>query len=121
MLIKNSAGEYVNDMMTDERTLVLRTSQGLAIITGCAHRGSVNITRDVQNKFPGENIAMVLGGFHLGKTDNDSIQKRIDAFKTMNIGGIGLCHCTGARACKMFKTQLGDKCFIAPAGSEILL
>lgn len=121
MLVKDTADQYINDMLTDERTLVIRTSQGLVIITGCAHRGSVNITRDVLAKFPDENILMILGGFHLGKTDELSIQKRIDAFRDMQIGGIGLCHCTGAKACRMFKSELGDKCFIAPAGSEILL
>lgn len=121
MLIKDTEDNYINDMMEDERTLVIRTSKGLVIITGCAHRGSVNITKDIIRRFPEENILMILGGFHLGKTDDDSVQKRIDAFKKLEIEAIGLCHCTGAKASKSFKEQLRQKCFIAPAGSEIII
>ena len=121
MLVKDDNGEYINDLMNDERTLVIKTTKGIVIITGCAHRGSVNITKDAMAQFPNEKVLMVLGGFHLGKTDNDSIQKRIDAFNNLKINGIGLCHCTGAKACKMFKETLSDKCFIAPAGTEIII
>ncbi len=121
MLVKNDNGDYANDLMNDERTLIIKTTKGIVIITGCAHRGSVNITKDAMVQFPNEKVLMVLGGFHLGKTDNESIQKRIEAFSHLNINGIGLCHCTGAKACKMFKETLKDKCFIAPAGTEIVI
>ncbi len=121
MFTKDKDGNYVNDMMTDERTLVIRTTQGIVIITGCAHRGSVNITKDAMQQFPDDEVLMVLGGFHLGKTNDAAVKQRINAFAQLSIGGIGLCHCTGAKACRLFKDELGDRCFIAPAGSEIMI
>ncbi len=121
MVIKNKEGEYVSDLLEDERTLVIKTSKGIVVITGCAHRGSVNITKNIMTLFPNEKLLLVIGGFHLGKTDDESIMKRINAFSEMDLGGIGLCHCTGAKACNIFKKELGDTCFIAPAGSEIVL
>ncbi len=121
MFTKDQSGNYINDLMPDERTLVIRTSQGIVIITGCAHRGSVNITKDAMRQFPDDEVLMVLGGFHLGKTNDSAVKERIGAFAELNIGGIGLCHCTGAKACRLFKDELGDRCFIAPAGSEIII
>ncbi len=120
MLLEAATG-YANDLLADERTLVLRTSKGIVIISGCAHRGSVNITKDVSRYFPEEKIILLMGGFHLGKTDYNSIMQRISTLKEMNIGGIGLCHCTGAKACQLFKKEFAGRCFIAPAGSEIAI
>ena len=54
--VKDEAGNFINDLFTDERTLVLKTPEGLIVITGCAHRGAVNIIKQVKNTFKEEKI-----------------------------------------------------------------
>lgn len=112
--------DYIPDDMADERSLVLDTSEGLVILTGCAHRGPANIVLDVKEKFPGKEIALILGGFHLGMTDEEELEEKIELFKNFNIPAIGLCHCTGGKATRRFIKEFPDNCFIAPTGTEIV-
>jgi len=46
-----------------EQVLVLKTPEGLGIITGCAHPGIVQILKAAQQQLQ-TNISFVLGGFH---------------------------------------------------------
>jgi metal-dependent hydrolase (beta-lactamase superfamily II) len=43
-----------------------KKTDGLVVISGCAHRGIVNIVRDALDAFPGRALKAVIGGFHLG-------------------------------------------------------
>ena len=54
-----------------EQSLVLKTCQGLVIITGCAHPGIVEIVEHVRKLFE-ENVYLLIGGFHLmGKSPKE--------------------------------------------------
>lgn len=47
----------------DEQALVVMTSDGLFLLTGCGHAGVENIAYDVAESC-GENISLIMGGFH---------------------------------------------------------
>jgi 7,8-dihydropterin-6-yl-methyl-4-(beta-D-ribofuranosyl)aminobenzene 5'-phosphate synthase len=47
-----------------EQSLVIRTSKGLIVVTGCAHPGVVNVVRKAKELHKDE-VYLVLGGFHL--------------------------------------------------------
>ncbi|HUT07700.1 MAG TPA: hypothetical protein VMY15_02535 [Candidatus Latescibacteria bacterium] len=55
-----------------EQALILDTSRGLVVVTGCAHPGIVGIIEKVR-EITGRPIEAVLGGFHLAQTDDAAV------------------------------------------------
>src|SRR5258708_21152035 len=55
----------VEDNIPEDQSLVLDTTQGLVVVTGCGHAGIVNILTAAATKFPGRNVDAVIGGLHL--------------------------------------------------------
>ncbi len=103
-----------------EQSLVLDTTQGLIVVTGCAHPRLINILPKVRNMF-GENIHLVLGGFHLAGFQTDEIQEVIDMLNALKIQKIGPCHCTGDKALRMFAGEYAENFIMAGAGKEIFV
>jgi 7,8-dihydropterin-6-yl-methyl-4-(beta-D-ribofuranosyl)aminobenzene 5'-phosphate synthase len=101
-----------------EQSLVLDTTQGLIVVTGCAHPRLINILPKVRDIF-GENIHLVLGGFHLAGFQTDEIQEVIDMLNALKIQKIGPCHCTGDKALRMFADEYAENFIKAGAGKEI--
>ena len=101
-----------------EQSLVLKTCQGLVIITGCAHPGIVEIVEHVRELFE-ENVYLLIGGFHLmGKSPKElmEIAKKLDELK---IERIAPCHCSGDAARAFFKQYYGDNYITCAAGLVI--
>ena len=107
------------DYMEDEMSLAVETPAGMVILTGCAHRGAVNIATQALAAFPGKPMAAVIGGFHLGKTSPESINRRIDAFRELPIQKIALAHCTGAMATQMFTEAMPERVRVLHTGDAM--
>ncbi|MGM0442102.1 MAG: MBL fold metallo-hydrolase [Elusimicrobiota bacterium] len=86
----------------DEQSLVLKVNGKLLLITGCAHPGILNMTRETNNIFK-ENVAMVLGGFHLGKSSDKKVKNIINGLRDEGVEKFGPSHCTGSKAIYLFK------------------
>lgn len=91
-----------------EQAVVLKTENGITVITGCAHPGILKITEKVKTKFPGELIYLVFGGFHLKESDKRAIEIVVERFKEMEIKRVGPTHCSGPQAEEIFKQEYGD-------------
>ena len=89
-----------------EQSLVLETEKGLVIITGCAHPGIVNIIQKVK-KGLGQDIYMVLGGFHLGTASEVELKQIVEQFRKIGVEKVGPCHCSGERCRKLFLEEYG--------------
>ena len=86
----------------NEQALILDTSKGLIVITGCAHPGIVGLIRrakEVVNK----NIYLVFGGFHLLDKSDAELKEIISQFRELGVQKVGATHCTGDRAIELFK------------------
>lgn len=97
-------GEMGNQIK--EQSLLLDTPDGLYVITGCSHQGSVEIvkrSREVIDK----QISLMFGGFHLGQHSESQINEIITFFRQSGVQRCGSTHCTGDRAIAMFKEQYG--------------
>jgi len=111
-------GAYKGKYMA-EQALVLKTKNGLTIITGCAHPGILKMVEKAKTKFPDESIYLVLGGFHLMESDKRAIEIVAENFKKMNIIKAGPTHCSGDMAEEIFKRSYGDNFISIKAGQEI--
>jgi len=99
---------FYKGYFTPEQSLVLKTSKGLVIITGCAHPGIINIIKIVKKQFPQENIYLVLGGFHLGAKSKQEIETIVKNFQSLKVEKIAPLHCSGDNARKIFKKYYGN-------------
>ena len=90
-----------------EQALVIDTTKGLVVITGCAHPGVDKIAREAKRLFK-EDIYLVLGGFHLGNASSYQVDQIINELKRLNVKQVAPCHCTGDQAIKRFKEAFGE-------------
>jgi len=104
-----------------EQALVINTSRGAIIITGCAHPGIENIVKFVADEMGFKDILMVCGGFHLMYASIDRIQKIIKVFDMYYVKVIMPIHCTGELAREIFKQTYDDRAILAGVGYHITL
>jgi 7,8-dihydropterin-6-yl-methyl-4-(beta-D-ribofuranosyl)aminobenzene 5'-phosphate synthase len=90
-----------------EQGLMLRTEQGMAVITGCAHPGIASMVRQARDVMQ-DDIRLVLGGFHLGSASAAQVRQICDTFRELGVQKVAPCHCTGDQAMRVFATEFGD-------------
>ncbi|MBN2715361.1 MAG: MBL fold metallo-hydrolase [Deltaproteobacteria bacterium] len=91
------------DPLHDDLSLAIQTGMGLFIITGCAHRGIVNIVRHFQKMTGEKTVYAIMGGFHLGNASPAHINKVISFLIDTGVKKLMSAHCTGFNAsCAMF-------------------
>ena len=113
-----STGEM--DYGIKEQSLVIKTSKGMILITGCAHPGIVEIIQKAKT-IAKEDMYMVIGGWHLSSAGEREIKGIIDTFLRMGIQRVAPCHCTGDRAMGMFKREYRENFIKAGVGKIILI
>ncbi len=101
-----------------EQSMIIMTTKGAVIITGCSHPGIVNITESVKVL---SNVYAVIGGFHLFREKEEKIKEIVDEMKNGGIEKIMPAHCTGEKAKEKFKEEFGNKYLEAGVGSEVLI
>jgi 7,8-dihydropterin-6-yl-methyl-4-(beta-D-ribofuranosyl)aminobenzene 5'-phosphate synthase len=102
-----------------EQALVVETEQGLVVVTGCAHPGVVEIVRRAKELVDGE-VALVMGGFHLGDASEEQIDNIIADFRELGVQQVAPSHCTGDIARNMFAEAFGDNCTLPGIGQQFV-
>ncbi|MGB9628614.1 MAG: MBL fold metallo-hydrolase [Thermodesulfobacteriota bacterium] len=111
-----STGEM--DHGIKEQSLIINTSKGMILVTGCAHPGIIEIIKKAKT-IVREDIYMVIGGWHLSSASEREIKEVVGAFRKMGIQKVAPCHCTGERATAMFKNEYGENFIKAGVGTII--
>jgi 7,8-dihydropterin-6-yl-methyl-4-(beta-D-ribofuranosyl)aminobenzene 5'-phosphate synthase len=101
-----------------EQALVLHTSLGLILITGCAHPGILKMTERAQSIFD-EPIYLVMGGFHLRSKSPVQIKSILSEFRQLGVERVAPSHCTGEGAIALFEKEYGED-FIRIGAGKIL-
>ncbi len=99
-----------------EEALCVRTSSGLAVITGCAHPGIVKMVETAKSLFPGETIALVIGGFHLVDQGEAAIRAIAQRLLELGVVRIAPTHCSGDLARAVFREVFGANYIDAGVG-----
>jgi len=92
-LFKVSNDGVVEDHMSDDAALYVKTGEGTVILTGCGHSGILNImnhAKEVMN----DKIYAAIGGFHLLSSSRDHVEK-VTTELMNNVTKIGPAHCSG--------------------------
>jgi len=101
-----------------EQSIVVTTDKGNLVITGCAHPGIVEIVKK-SVEIAGDNLLLVMGGFHLMRHDQDEVKEIIAAFKEMGVTYAAPTHCSGDNTLEAFKASYGDY-FVGLGAGKIL-
>ncbi len=100
-----------------EQSLIVMTSKGAVILTGCSHPGIVNLVNSV--KVMTDRIIGVIGGFHLLHSDKETIIGVVNKLKALGVEKIIPAHCTGELAKNTFKEVFKDNYVEAGVGLSI--
>jgi 7,8-dihydropterin-6-yl-methyl-4-(beta-D-ribofuranosyl)aminobenzene 5'-phosphate synthase len=98
-----------------EQALAVETTDGLVVVTGCAHPGVDQMVERAGESID-DDIALVMGGFHLGGASRGRVEGIIDDFRAMGVERVAPCHCTGDAARSLFEEAFGDDYVPAGAG-----
>jgi 7,8-dihydropterin-6-yl-methyl-4-(beta-D-ribofuranosyl)aminobenzene 5'-phosphate synthase len=99
-----------------ERSLVLSTSQGLVVVTGCAHAGPLEIITAVKARFSGKRIVALIGGLHLKDMKERRIRDMVKSLKACGVRAIRAGHCTGEKAFGIIQEIYGSRGRMIKAG-----
>jgi 7,8-dihydropterin-6-yl-methyl-4-(beta-D-ribofuranosyl)aminobenzene 5'-phosphate synthase len=116
------------DRFEHELVMVVREKEGLVVLTGCSHRGILNMVDAVSRQFRGVPIKAVFGGFHLigglpklntmagSKREVEGIGEEMLKYP---IEKVYTGHCTGPKAYRVLKGVMGDKLEYLPTGGGV--
>ena len=102
-----------------EQSLVLVTKQRLVVITGCAHPGIVSIVKRTKEITGGEEVYLVMGGFHLGSASKAAIEGIFEDFRRLGVQKVAPCHCSGDLARSAFEKAYGENFVLAGVGRTL--
>ena len=114
-----TTGELGNGIK--EQSLIVTSSQGLVVITGCAHPGVVNIVGKAKDILAEKPVYLVIGGFHLSGAANPEIESVIEGFRQLGVRKVAPCHCSGDETRRLFREEYGEDYIDSGAGRIITL
>lgn len=124
-LLRREEGRLVLDTFSHEQSLIINQDGKNILISGCSHRGIINIIEQAI-QLTGAPMDVVIGGFHLscpsiGTSEPDetieAIAKALLAWPTRYF----TCHCTGLEAYEKLRILMGDQIRYIQAGAELTL
>jgi 7,8-dihydropterin-6-yl-methyl-4-(beta-D-ribofuranosyl)aminobenzene 5'-phosphate synthase len=113
-------GGVVEDNVPEDMSMVIRTSRGLVLLTGCGHAGIVNTLEYVVQQFPGEKVVAVLGGMHLLEAKQEQLDWTANKLKTMGVQYFVGAHCTGLNSVYRIREVTGmtkENCLVGTVGT----
>jgi 7,8-dihydropterin-6-yl-methyl-4-(beta-D-ribofuranosyl)aminobenzene 5'-phosphate synthase len=97
----------VEDNIPEDQSLVLNTTRGLVVVTGCGHAGIVNILTDATGKFGDRPVYGVVGGLHLFPATDEQLNWTGDELKEFKVANLLGAHCTGIEAVYRLRERVG--------------
>ncbi|UCC11099.1 MAG: MBL fold metallo-hydrolase [candidate division WOR-3 bacterium] len=107
------------DEIEDELALTIKLGEEIIVVTGCSHRGIVNIVKNAITITGISNVRAIIGGLHLVSASEERIAKTIQELQTIGVREYYIGHCTGDDAIEQFKSVLGDAVHVTKSGVEI--
>lgn len=116
--MKDKHGLVIDDNVPEDMSMVIRTKQGLILLSGCGHAGIINTIEHIKNNL-NEPVYAAIGGFHLFQNNEEQIKWTSDNLKANGIKYFMGAHCTGIDAVYQIRkwTNLGKaECVIGSVG-----
>ena len=108
LIIRDSNGNCSDDTFDDELNLAFETSKGLIILSGCSHRGVLNIIEHAKKVTGMDKVYAFVGGMHLAFTSKEESLSIIKELKKLNVNKYIIGHCTGLDSMCFMKNLLSE-------------
>jgi len=118
LFVKQDAG-LLPDPVLDDLAIIVKTEKGLAVISGCAHRGIINTLYHAQKITGVAEIFAIIGGSHLIGASPERLWQTIAAFKELGVQKLGLCHCTDLPVISVLAQEFGENFIFNKAGVRL--
>ncbi len=113
-------GEKIQpDPLKDDLSLVIDSDKGLIFVLGCAHAGMINIIEYAMEKMNRDKIHAILGGTHLGFSNEEQFDETLKVIDKYKIDFIGVSHCTGLLKASMLHAKFKERFFFGTVGSTL--
>ncbi len=119
-----TASGLVEDDIPEDSSLVVDTSKGLVVITGCGHAGIVNIVTSAEKHFADRPIYGIVGGLHLFAATDEVVDWTASKLRGFHVANLLAAHCTGIEATFRLRQDLGlsrKTAVVASVGSSFSL
>ena len=103
-----------------EQSLVLKSPNGLVVITGCAHPGIANIAEKAK-EITGDEIYLMVWGFHLSGASPSQVKYIVERLLELEVEKVAPCHCSGEMARRLFSEYFGDNYIDCGVGKQIVI
>lgn len=119
-LLVREGGRFIPDTFRDDLSVVVKTDEGLVVILGCAHRGTINTIYHARKLTGEERIYAVVGGTHLFPASEERVERTINDLIALDVKKVGISHCNGFYASMRVAQALGrDRFFPNNAGTQV--
>jgi 7,8-dihydropterin-6-yl-methyl-4-(beta-D-ribofuranosyl)aminobenzene 5'-phosphate synthase len=121
-LFIKTGGKLEPDTLREDTSLVIATTSGTVIVTGCGHAGIMNIAEDAKAITGDARLVAVIGGIHLFSASDAVLVETANRLK--GLGYLLAAHCTGIEATFRLRELLGlDRrtAVVAAVGSSFTL
>src|SRR3954467_5552368 len=120
--LRHGAWEPDPLILDDQALVVSLGDRGLVILSGCGHAGIVNTVRYARKLTGNEEVAAIIGGFHLsGPMFEPIVEPTVDALAELSPSLLVPAHCTGWRAVNHIATRCPDAFVMSSVGTTIAL
>lgn len=116
----NATGKTIEDNIPEDMSLVIRTKDGLVLISGCGHSGIINTIKHVRDNLQQEPVYAAIGGFHLFANADDQLKWTSSELKKAGIRYFMGAHCTGIEPVYQIREWAGLKrgeCVVGSIGA----
>jgi 7,8-dihydropterin-6-yl-methyl-4-(beta-D-ribofuranosyl)aminobenzene 5'-phosphate synthase len=117
--VKTEAG-LVEDTIPEDMSLVLDTTNGLVVVSGCGHAGIVNTLEYAREHVRMAPVVAALGGFHLFDADERTLEWTAERLRALKLEQLLGAHCTGVEAVYELRRRLDLKratCVVGAVGA----
>jgi 7,8-dihydropterin-6-yl-methyl-4-(beta-D-ribofuranosyl)aminobenzene 5'-phosphate synthase len=109
-------------ILDDQALVVALRERGLVVLSGCGHAGIVNTVRYAQRLTGEQDIAAIVGGFHLsGPMFEPIIEPTVQALGALEPALLVPAHCTGWKAVHRLAARFPDAFVPSAVGTTIEL
>lgn len=115
-----SDGNWIEDNVPDDQSLVFDTEGGLVVLAGCGHAGIINTLRYATTIARAAPVHAIVGGFHLFNMADKQLLWTANKLREFRVARILGAHCTGIEAVYRLRQLLGltrRDCVVATIGA----
>lgn len=121
ILVKTPQGT-IPDEVPDDDSLVLDSTDGLVVVTGCGHAGVINTLEAARKVVRGDaKVSTVFGGLHLFAADDATLDWTGSQLKRFGVAHVVGAHCTGIEAVYRLRQSAGldrKNCVVGAVGAS---